>query len=264
MAFQARIIVVRSALITALSVAGSLALVATVIPLWGSPVSPKGWALGILCPLLIAWPVSAFQYWQKQRLAEARDTIARMHTELDESHRKLAAAHAALAERARRDGMTGMLNREGFFAALEDDSCRTLGGVLLIIDADHFKAINDRFGHPVGDAALRIISEAIAASIRAGDVLGRIGGEEFAVFVIGAGASEAAGVAERIRAAVANLTFEASEGLTIQLTVSIGGAELRTDRALTETIKQADGRLYEAKNLGRNQVVLAEGVSRAA
>ena len=95
--------------------------------------------------------------------------------------------------------MTGMLNRESFFAALEGSRRKSDRGALLIIDADHFKKINDNFGHLTGDAALLEIAAAISRAIRVGDILGRIGGEEFGAFLVGASDKEAIRVAERIR-----------------------------------------------------------------
>ncbi len=108
----------------------------------------------IVCPLLIAWPASAYTFWQSDRLKAA-------HRDLARAHAQLAAAHRRLADKARRDDMTGMLNRESFFAALEHSRRRSDRGALLIIDADHFKAINDSYGHLTGDEALLLIAAAI-------------------------------------------------------------------------------------------------------
>ena len=110
--------------------------------------------------------------------------------------------------------MTGMLNRESFFAALDGSRRKTDRGALLIIDADHFKKINDSYGHLTGDTALLEIAAAISRAIRAGDMLGRIGGEEFGAFLVGASDQEAIRVAERIRREVELIRFQpADEGM---------------------------------------------------
>ncbi len=129
-------------------------------------------------------------------------------------------------------------------------------GALLVIDADHFKAINDRFGHGQGDEALRIISRAIRNSVRGGDLVGRLGGEEFGVFLPGANEMNAADVAERIRRAIADAAF-LPNGARCPLSVSVGGAvyEVRID--FSDLFRVADQRLYEAKEAGRNRVQLS-------
>ena len=123
--------------------------------------------------------------------------------------------------------MTGMLNRESFFAALDGSRRKSDRGALLIIDADHFKTINDSYGHLTGDDALLLIASAIERGVRSGDVLGRIGGEEFGAFLVGATEQEAKRVAERIRREVELIRFRPVDERTVPLTVSIGGITLR-------------------------------------
>jgi diguanylate cyclase (GGDEF)-like protein len=127
---------------------------------------------------------------------------------------------------------------------------------LLIIDADHFKRINDNFGHLTGDEALLAISSAITRSVRQGDVLGRIGGEEFAAFLVGADQDETHRVAERIRRAVEMIRFRPEREGTLPLTVSIGGANCTTGATVSDLMLAADRRLYEAKRSGRNRTVI--------
>ena len=130
-----------------------------VVPALGGSVDGNAWLMLTICPLTIAWPASAFTFWQSERLKNA-------HRDLARAHAQLAAAHRRLEEKASRDNMTGMLNRESFFAALDGSRRKTDRGALLIIDADHFKKINDNFGHLTGDTALLEIAAAISRAIR--------------------------------------------------------------------------------------------------
>ncbi len=160
--------------------------------------------------------------------------------------------------------MTGMLNRESFFAALDGSRRKSDRGALLIIDADHFKKINDNFGHLTGDDALLAIAAAIERGVRSGDVLGRIGGEEFAAFLAGATDQEAKRVAERIRREVELIRFRPVDERTVPLTVSIGGTTCAKDASVSDLMRAADRRLYEAKHRGRNLAILDRDVPEAA
>src|SRR5882757_2435987 len=163
-------IVLKSAAVAFASVAISLLLTLIVVPAMGFPVSRAVWLTSTVCPLVLAWIASASTFWQSDRLKNAYRDLARAHAQL-------AAAHRRLSEKASRDDMTGMLNRETFFASLDGSRRKADRGALLIIDADHFKMVNDNFGHLTGDDALLLISRAIERGVRGGDVLGRIGGE---------------------------------------------------------------------------------------
>jgi len=247
----------KSAIVAFASVAASLALALTIVPAIGGVVDGNAWLMCTLCPLAIAWPASAYTFWQNDRLKYA-------HRELARTHAQLAAAHRRLSEKARRDDMTGMLNRESFFAALEGSRRKADRGALLIIDADHFKTINDSFGHLSGDEALLLIAAAIGRGVRPGDVLGRIGGEEFGAFLVGAGEQEAMRVAESIRCEVELIRFRPVEERTIPLTVSIGGTVCAAEATVAELMRSADRRLYEAKHGGRNLAIVDRAMSRAA
>ncbi len=247
----------KSGLVAAGSIAASILISGLVVP-GQNMFLVDGMALFmcIVCPLVIAWPASAYTFWQ-------RDKLARTLGELKQAHAELAAAHVLLSEKARRDDMTGMLNREAFFTAIENARRHSDRGTLLIVDADNFKHVNDTFGHLTGDAALLEISAAIGRSVRDKDLVGRIGGEEFAVYLIGADHQESLQVAERIRSEVANIEFAAAPDERISLSVSIGGAFHRAASALTDLMREADRRLYEAKKRGRNRVIFT-GISQAA
>ncbi len=232
-------------------------LVSALVPLLGGDLGPIAYLMCAITPLAIAFPVSFYVFWQGEKLKVA-------HSELSHAHAQLEAAHRRLSEKASRDEMTGMLTRENFFAALDGSRRKSDRGALLIIDADHFKQINDRFGHLTGDQALLLIAGAIRRAVRSGDVLGRIGGEEFGAFLAGASREEAAQVAERVRAEVERLRFKPSEGRAVPLTVSIGGTNCATDANVSELMRTADKWLYEAKNRGRNLALFDTGIPEAA
>lgn len=254
---SARRIILKASLATLLSIAASLGLAVTIVPMLGGVVDGNAWLMCILCPLLIAWPASAWQFWQAQRLRDAHGEIARLHDELS-------AAHEALLEKARHDGLTGVLNREAFLGALEQAMAEGSHGTLLLIDADHFKQINDRFGHPVGDDALRTLAQAIAGVVGEDGLSGRLGGEEFAVYLPGVTLSEAQPAAMRILDAVRWLRIEAPSGGAIGLTVSIGAAGWTGGATLDGLIAKADEQLYRAKTEGRNRAAFSPGVAAMA
>lgn len=158
------------------------------------------------------------------------------------------------------DPLTGLLNRRGLKTRLQRLRQRQNGNadgsslVVAMIDFDHFKSINDRFGHAAGDAVLRGLGKLLLSHVRPNDLAVRMGGEEFAVVWQEVDAELAMGLAERLRKSVAELSFETSVG-PIQATVSIGVAMPRTEsEALEELLGRADSALYKAKREGRNRV----------
>jgi diguanylate cyclase (GGDEF)-like protein len=164
-----------------------------------------------------------------------------------------------LARKAAVDGLTGLWNRVHFDQRLAAETAlaRRSGGPLscVMVDVDHFKRVNDQFGHPFGDLVLRRVAQALADSCRAEDVCCRYGGEEFAVICPAADARAAAALAERVRQAVCDMPFEC-RGQTVRVSCSLGVAEItvRPDPTLVEL---ADHALYQAKESGRNRVVVA-------
>jgi diguanylate cyclase (GGDEF)-like protein len=177
---------------------------------------------------------------------------------------RLRAQRAALTDaerRAQTDPLTGVLNRRSLIerldAACQRARARGLPIALLFIDLDHFKQINDSFGHQAGDACLRAIIGPIHAELRQSDVIGRYGGEEFVVILSSADAAAANPIAHRILERVAGVSVDGF-GKPIRLTCSIGIAASDTLGVWGEhLIAQADAAVYVAKRLGRNQVQMA-------
>jgi len=168
-----------------------------------------------------------------------------------------AARHAAQT-----DALSGALNRRALetrlAAAFEDARRHHEPMSLLFLDLDHFKDINDRYGHAVGDRCLRAIIEPIQAELRATDVVGRWGGEEFLVLLPGASAADARRVAERIRERIASLQVESEAG-PVSFTTSVGvGCRVTGMYAPEDLVAAADRALYGAKRAGRNRVVVDE------
>ncbi|MDD1620024.1 MAG: CHASE domain-containing protein [Methylococcaceae bacterium] len=167
-----------------------------------------------------------------------------------------------LWELATTDGLTGLLNRRHFLVCLQEEFDRSqrnaeLHSSVLMLDLDHFKRINDGYGHAAGDAVLKHFAEIIHAEQRKIDVVGRLGGEEFAIILPDTGLSEARVFAERLRKAVADKPLQ-QQDTNIEITVSIGIALLSAATENPDSVlRDADRALYVAKESGRNQVVLS-------
>ncbi|EPE97851.1 GGDEF domain-containing protein [Rhizobium grahamii] len=169
---------------------------------------------------------------------------------------------AELRRVAETDMLTGIGNRRWFMSRLPRTALK--GSALLLMDLDFFKQVNDRFGHDAGDTVLVSFAGAISRTMRAGDSFGRLGGEEFGVYLPKAAPSEALAIAESIRKVVRTLVVECG-GEQISLTVSIGVAAVEESQpSLTDLIKTADAALYAAKDSGRDRSVLFEPGIRAA
>ena len=160
------------------------------------------------------------------------------------------------------DELTGLYNRRYVFAHLNELLGRMTegsgGNALMLVDIDHFKQVNDRHGHPAGDAVLREIAERAVHQVRSVDLVGRLGGEEFVVVMPETNLGGAVVVAERLRAAVAEEPFIVqSSGARLPVTVSVGIAMTGEGNGdtLESLLQRADEALYAAKNAGRNRVI---------
>ncbi len=175
-------------------------------------------------------------------------------------------AEGQLRELAARDELTGLYNRRELErllrAATESHRAARLPLSAVLVDVDHFKAVNDTHGHAVGDAILQAVAARLVGATRAGDVVARYGGEEFALLLPGVGAAEAEAVAERARQAIAADPFagrgDDGRPLTLPLTASFGVAVLYpVDGGVSDLLlRRSDRALYQAKHAGRNRVVV--------
>jgi diguanylate cyclase (GGDEF)-like protein len=177
--------------------------------------------------------------------------------------RELAEANARLAQLAVTDGLTGVYNHRHFHERLalevERSGRNGLPLALFMIDVDHFKAYNDRHGHPAGDEVLRQVARLLAEGRRVNDFVARYGGEEFAVVLVDTPKLGAAQVADKLRQRIADFPFpHASEQPGGAITVSVGVAAFPEDATQPEAlVRAADAALYRAKAAGRNRIVLA-------
>jgi diguanylate cyclase (GGDEF)-like protein len=196
-------------------------------------------------------------------LAEATDESARKVEEarqaLEREMVERRQLEARLREMATTDGLTGALNRSGFLGLsqneLDQRAASDRAMALMMLDVDHFKSINDRHGHAGGDLALKHLVSALSGGIRRGDLLGRLGGEEFAILLPKIAPDEAERFAERLVTRIAASPV-AYGGKTIEMTISIGlTMTTGTDRSIERVIARADDALYRAKESGRNRVV---------
>jgi diguanylate cyclase len=240
----------KAALVSAISIAASWLLTGLTILILDTPpdilreILPSTMALCTFVPLLVSVPVTIV--FQRERV---RSEVALANLEL---------AHAELALFARTDTLTGLTNRDAFLKELTSLNSQRVSGSMLMIDVDHFKSINDSYGHHAGDEALRLIADAIRRSVRDNDLVGRLGGEEFGVFVADESPALGLAVAERIRDNISRIDFAPAQGRPRKLTASVGMAFACHTMDVSAMLKQADRSMYEAKHSGRNRVIVHE------
>jgi diguanylate cyclase (GGDEF)-like protein len=193
---------------------------------------------------------------------EHKDHFTEHHEHLLELLAGICAPHVEIARLSRLsqvDPLTGALNRRGMDESYPPNGPVTdqgQGMVLVLADVDHFKNINDRYGHAAGDEALRRVTHLLSSVLRRGDAVVRFGGEEFLMFLPGLEMARGARVAERARAAVEGAPMMMGD-VHIPLTVSMGVAELRPGERRDDLIKRADEAMLRAKGNGRNRVEAA-------
>jgi diguanylate cyclase (GGDEF)-like protein len=193
---------------------------------------------------------------------ELKNTNAHLEEQVVERTAALTAANRELEQLATRDPLTGVGNRRHFnqVSNTEMARMRRYGHplALMLIDLDHFKQLNDHYGHAAGDATLKAFCAALLHMLRATDFIGRIGGEEFAVLLPETGLDKALLLAERARQAIEALRVATGDA-TVTLTASFGVTTVDPiDADIESALQRADAALYRAKNDGRNRVVLAE------
>lgn len=180
--------------------------------------------------------------------------LTKTNNEINELKSKLSEAK----EQAISDPLTGFLNRRGGdekLAEIDIEDTHTT----LIIDIDHFKSINDNFGHPIGDKVIQKVTQLIRKQLTDEDITVRYGGEEFVVVAVNKALYEAQDIAEKIRLAISQLKLKQknSDKFLPKISVSIGIAENKNEKYWQDIIERADKALYEAKNSGRNCIKIA-------
>jgi len=209
--------------------------------------SPMQFGIAVAVLVFSSFVVSA-----SRNLSDALEKAFRLTRQMEQ-------AHSISTHAAQTDELTGLNNRRAFFHNAQQlhGHCQRnrLSLCALMLDMDHFKLINDTYGHQVGDQVLRQIGEVISSSFREADVCGRLGGEEFAVLLPDTSIEAAVGVAEKLIQTIAGLKAEPVN----YMTASLGVASTHIgDKDLHNLMNSADKALYRAKALGRNQVVVAE------
>ena len=191
-----------------------------------------------------------------QRETELRQRLEELELEAQGLRRQMADAHS----RALRDAVTGLPNRMAYDERMEQEYSRwkRFGEplTLMVWDVDNFKQINDRYGHRSGDKALEAMGAKLKKDLRETDFIGRYGGEEFVVLLVGTNAEAAVPVAEKMREAVAQTSLKA-KGTTLHLTISCGLTEFREGDDPGIVFERADAALYRAKSEGKNRCITA-------
>lgn len=235
----------------------------------------RAWQIGLAALLLMTIAALLLRgHWVQLRLATRleQDIVQRQRLEdelkanelalrqardaAEAANRELQLVNAQLSNLATTDTLTGAWNRRHFEQELQRELIQSQRYgeplSLLMFDIDHFKDVNDRYGHPVGDTVLVGLTRLVQRNLRAADTLARWGGEEFVIMMPHCDADEAAGLAEKLRALLALHPFESVE----QVTASFGVAQCRPDDSPESWLKRADLALYQAKAEGRNAVRL--------
>jgi diguanylate cyclase (GGDEF)-like protein len=197
----------------------------------------------------------------EQRMSERGRELERLNQSLAQSNANLIQARQSMERMAMHDHLTGLANRHKFIEtfAIEVERRNRTGSLLslLMIDVDHFKAINDRLGHLAGDTCLRAMAKVMERSVRAADLAGRFGGEEFVVLLPDCDSEGAVAAANKLCQEIGSTPFTIGAEI-LHLTVSIGTATLRLDEPgdFDHLLLRADRAVYRAKQAGRNSVMV--------
>ncbi len=233
---------------------------------WGLQIAPPtNLPTTLLCiasVLTFILIVATEAYARASTLRARGEMLKRGEAQLREQLASVNSMQIELQEQAQRDGLTGLYNRRYMDATLARELSRcereAKPASLLMVDIDHFKLVNDRYGHAAGDAVLKNMAALLAAQVRTADIVCRFGGEEFLVLLPGLAPELAMHKAEQLRAEFAALRTQV-DGQAIAATLSVGVAAFPRDAKLaTELLRVTDQALYRAKHQGRNQVAGAE------
>jgi diguanylate cyclase (GGDEF)-like protein len=198
--------------------------------------------------------------WVGGYIARLRDKVKDKNKELASRNGELETALLRIEQLAMRDELTGVFNRRYLIETIKNEKLRSerSGAIfsLCVLDVDHFKKVNDTYGHLAGDEVLKAVALTASAALRQTDYFGRYGGEEFALVLTGTMADGALITAERVRARIEALRFDAIDPC-LRVTASIGIADSRAREDTALTFKRADDALYRAKEGGRNRCVIA-------
>ena len=215
------------------------------------------WLIAVVLIVAAAWPSATLEDWRSvAQIAGAISLVSLAALGM----RALSAREHRLRMQAYLDPLTGLLNRRSFLELAGKEEARVrrrdyeLG--VMMIDIDHFKSVNDTYGHSVGDVVIRRLAEICGRTLRPSDIIARYGGEEFMIGLPETGLEAARLVADRLRYNVAQATILA-EGAEVRFTVSIGIAICTRNYPLAAAIRSADEALYVAKHNGRNRVEVA-------
>ncbi len=208
--------------------------------------TPSLFYAGLAIPVLVAAPITYLTARVGQQLVDAHENLRRL---------------------ADTDELTGLTNRRSFFASANRHlaEAKESGNpvALLVIDADHFKQLNDTYGHATGDAALQFLAEKLTCSVRENDLTCRLGGEEFAILLPGMSETSAEPLAKRLLKIISAQPMVFDRKI-IEMSVSCGIADSNVSYGMTKLFKAADDALYAAKNAGRNRIVrYSDGVAES-
>ena len=240
--------------------------IATAIMLLGGPeTGTSAYSLAFasrftITSILIAggtyWSEIMLRRYQEETMAQRNNTEAESELLKAEIARRVA-LEVDLRVLASTDPLTGLINRRAFMERFTHELARSQrhgpSPTLLLLDIDHFKKINDKHGHPAGDLVLAHLAQLLKSSVRNVDIIGRIGGEEFAVVLVETNAAMAEPVIERLLERLRTTAVTLTDATTLNFTASIGSTEILWGDTVDTAIQRADEALYTAKNTGRDR-----------
>lgn len=225
-------------LVVAASVAGSVGLTHSLTAGMGADIRGPAIAIALAVPMIVAPLAAGAMIWM----------VIRNHRLLIEVDRL-----------ANHDDLTGLMNRRAFLGRANAQMASGTGGgtALALADLDHFKAVNDSYGHAAGDTALRHVANRLAQHAPEGSLVARLGDEEFAILFEWTSLRDAQAMMERVGHAIAASPCAVDDGAQVRITVSIGLAVAGTSEDIDTLLRRADAAMYAAKHGGRNQTKLA-------